>query len=89
MKKTYIAWVRKQPCAECRRGPPVDAHHIRGVGVPRIDDRAVPLCHECHMDLHDLSGNGRFAGVEKAKRKAIQDAWLAKYRMLFAAEDCF
>ena len=64
----YLNTLRGSPCLVCRRG--AEAHHLqhvgeRGVGMKSGDNFAVPLCHECHMQLHrfgdertwwDLSG---------------------------------
>lgn len=64
MKKTkrveslkYLSWIRQQPCCHCMESGPNHAHHIIGVGGitgSKLGDHfAVPLCAECHCELHD------------------------------------
>jgi hypothetical protein len=75
----HLAWIRSLSCLVpgCRvRG--CDPHHVRegtggGTGLKPGDDKAVPLCHEHHMELHDR-GRRTFAArhrldlVEQAAR---------------------
>ena len=54
--KAYLRHVRQTPCLACR-SPYPSAHHLQRVGgkgmALKTDDKwAVPLCHTCHMDLH-------------------------------------
>lgn len=57
--RKYLVWVKSQPCIECARPGPSDAHHIRGVGyfggmgMKAADHLAMPLCRVHHMDLHE------------------------------------
>jgi hypothetical protein len=62
--RPYLAWVGSKLCAtKCGRtsGPP---HHPRhaplgggvGLALKAHDRRAVNLCHQCHVDIHSLSG---------------------------------
>ena len=52
---SYIYFIRGKPCLYC--GHPGEAHHIQ-YAQPRAlqrktgDQYAVPVCHPCHMDLH-------------------------------------
>lgn len=53
----YLAYIRRQPCATCGGGP-CEAHHlkIRGtvaMGRKVSDYQAVPLCRDCHRQVHD------------------------------------
>lgn len=53
--ENYLKTLRGAPCLVCRRG--AEAHHLqraeqRGVGYKTGDNWAVPLCHDCHMELH-------------------------------------
>lgn len=52
----YLEAVRQLPCLICRRTP-CDAAHVsfgtgRGKGQKASDFRAVPLCHNHHMEQH-------------------------------------
>ena len=54
-RERYLKTLRGSPCLVCSRG--AEAHHLqhvgeRGVGMRSGDNWAVPLCHDCHMDLH-------------------------------------
>ena len=54
----YLDWVRSKPCAQCGKPDQSEAHHIIGIsggfmGGKVGDNLAVPLCHHCHMELHD------------------------------------
>ena len=58
----HLAWVRSLACAVpgCRARP-CDAHHVRdgtggGTGFKPGDDWTVPLCHRCHLELHQVGG---------------------------------
>ena len=55
--ENYLKTLRGSPCLVCRRG--AEAHHLqrgeqRGVGYRTGDNWAVPLCHDCHMKLHQF-----------------------------------
>jgi hypothetical protein len=54
--ETYTRWVKIQPCECCRR-PADDPHHIIGHGMGGTATKAhdlfvIPLCRECHDELH-------------------------------------
>lgn len=54
--KIYTRWVKAQPCECCRR-PADDPHHIIGHGMGGTATKAhdlfvIPLCRECHDELH-------------------------------------
>jgi len=53
----YLDWVRSRPCAHCGEVGPSEAHHLIGLfgghmGSKVGDEFAVPLCSDCHRDLH-------------------------------------
>jgi len=58
--KSYLKWIRLQPCLihHPRQGrlPVVmmTAHHSIAKGARGSDYRAVPLCFECHRELHQI-----------------------------------
>lgn len=59
--RKYLDWISSQPCCICQRPGPNDPHHYqaRGEGIMGgkvSDDKAVPLCHEHHLSVHN---NGR------------------------------
>ncbi|EQB98772.1 DUF968 domain-containing protein [Photorhabdus temperata] len=52
----WLQWVKSQPCAGCQR-PADDPHHIIGHGQGGMGTKAhdlftIPLCRECHDELH-------------------------------------
>lgn len=61
----YTAWVKRQRCCGCGK-PADDPHHITGhgfggAGIKASDLFVIPLCRECHQELH----NDRKAWEEK------------------------
>jgi len=58
----HLANVRAMPCCCCGAGGPSHAHHllrgpVRGMGLRAGDEWVIPMCHMCHSDLHDRSGD--------------------------------
>ncbi|STW98424.1 DUF968 domain-containing protein [Kluyvera ascorbata] len=56
INESYTRWVKTQPCECCRR-PADDPHHIVGHGMGGTATKAhdlfvIPLCRECHDELH-------------------------------------
>lgn len=56
VNEDYTRWVKTQPCEGCRR-PADDPHHIVGHGMGGTATKAhdlfvIPLCRECHDELH-------------------------------------
>lgn len=56
VNETYTRWVKTQLCECCRR-PADDPHHIVGHGMGGTATKAhdlfvIPLCRECHDELH-------------------------------------
>jgi hypothetical protein len=54
--EAYLNDVRGRPCLHC--GQVSEAHHLtfaqpRAMGRKTGDQYTVPLCHTCHMDLHN------------------------------------
>lgn len=52
----YLYHIRGKPCLVC--GSPGEAHHIqyaqpRALGRKTGDQFSIPLCHTCHMKLHN------------------------------------
>lgn len=77
----YLEWIRQQACLACGHNPAGEAHHTgrSGMGQRPDDAQAVPLCHACHMALHDL--RGPFRGFERRHVKAwegmaVEVTWL-------------
>lgn len=59
--KRYLVHVRQQACLACRRPWAGDAHHIMfaepaAMSMKVSDNWVVPLCRNCHHDLH-MAGN--------------------------------
>ena len=55
--KKYEQWIKTQPCLWC--GNEAEPHHLKGVGnlsggaVKAPSWAVMPLCHKCHMQMHD------------------------------------
>ena len=65
--KKHLVWLRELPCAFCKSPAPSEASHIRlhgmaGVGMKSSDSRALPSCHECHMEAHRLGERTFYGG---------------------------
>jgi hypothetical protein len=62
--RAHLAFVRGQRCAVCPC-PAAEAHHAfrraggGGVGLKGCDLLAVPLCVDCHRELHDTGSIAR------------------------------
>ena len=59
----YLRSLRELPCLVCGLTPGGVAHHLlraedRGVGLKTSDKYAVPLCNDCHTQLH-MTGDER------------------------------
>ena len=63
-KPDHLALVRRLPCLACDTDPAGEAAHLRistpgkpitGTGIKPADHRALPLCHTCHMEQHDVA----------------------------------
>ena len=57
----YLRSLREMPCLACGIIPAGVAHHLlraepRGMGLKTSDNCAVPMCHNCHSELH-MAGN--------------------------------
>jgi len=58
----YLDWIRSRPCLACDSQPPAEPHHIIGVGgmsgmgMKAPDWAVIPLCRECHNEMHDEPG---------------------------------
>lgn len=70
----FLAWLRRQPCAVCKRPAPSEAAHVRriaagaGVGI-KPEYSAIPLCHEHHESQHQR-GESSIGGKEAVDRMA-------------------
>ncbi len=79
----HLKWLRSLPCAECRAYAPSEAHHPtygRGMSMKSRDRDAFPLCKKCHHDFH--AAKGTFSKWPKEQRRAWQERFSAKYRMM-------
>lgn len=84
--KAYCGWLRSLPCCMCGARP-VQVHHRTGAGMARRahDHEGMPLCHQCHTDLHGLTG--KFKGWDKQRLRTWQreqvdicrDGWRLDY----------
>jgi hypothetical protein len=79
----YLTWLREQSCCACNRAAPSEAHHATGAGMGlRSDDReAMPLCSECHRDLHNHTG--RFKNMSKEAKKDWQKTRATIWRLAY------
>ncbi len=57
----YRKWVSSLPCARCHSLAGSQCHHIKGVGhlsgagLKAPDQFSMPLCVECHAEIHTKS----------------------------------
>ena len=70
--ETYLQFIRQQRCAVpvCRQIP--DAHHLDSRGAGGSDYSAVPLCRQCHSELHSI---GHFQFENKWGIDLWKEAW--------------
>jgi hypothetical protein len=70
----YLRWLRKWPCIACKRQFRIEAAHTgpHGLGTKSSDYSCIPLCHECHRQLH------RIGPVD------FQEAWFLEFSELRA-----
>jgi hypothetical protein len=80
----YRAWLETLPCCMCLVVGQSTVHHRTGAGgaLRDHDHNGMPMCHRCHMDLHDL--RGRFSGWTKRWLRDWQDAQIARHRAAYA-----
>lgn len=57
----YLNYVRSLPCIICGKQHRSDAHHLRdirtaGMAIKSPDWTALPLCHDCHMQIAHGTG---------------------------------
>ena len=64
--KKHLAWICSKPCVHCGNNLGVIAHHIvgvglgmRGTGTKPSDGITIPLCADCHADVHSAGGTER------------------------------
>lgn len=85
----YTSWLREKQCAapgaNCMaRSEPHHPRHDVGMGKRAHDERAIPICHLHHMDLHGLSGP--FKDWDRSMVRVFCDTigehYLALYRKL-------
>lgn len=94
--KSYLQWVREQPCACQPCGARSEAHHPtngeterhakslggrRGLSQKAADATAFPLCPKHHDQLHD--GRGFFEDMNRSARRAWQDEQSALWRFRY------
>ena len=71
-------------CTTCMKQVPVEAHHLRSVGMGRNRMRemiehysAIPVCRKCHREYHDV-GQAEFEKRHKVNCFEINQDLLAK-----------
>ena len=86
--RPYLLWLSTHPCAvpgcHDRSGPPHHPRHDVGLGRRAHDHRAVPICHQHHVELH--AKNGAFLGWPNDRLRAWLDATGAALRQLFESD---
>jgi hypothetical protein len=79
----YLAWVRKKPCSQCHKKESV-VHHIigtgslSGTGRKAPDWATMPLCVECHAEMHrdNMFHSRQWELMARTLGKAISDGIL-------------
>lgn len=77
----YLKWLRGHPCVICN-SIYTEAHHTStgGIGIKGSDYEAVPVCHTCHMMLHNQYAKNSY--WDENILKSIIEGLLTKYRVL-------
>lgn len=85
LRPDYIRWIKGWECLACKKWP-VDAHHTISRGALGSDLTCVPLCHMCHMELHNIGQisfqkkkNLDFAREVKVLNTLFQSGHCSKY----------
>ena len=81
--KHYLEWVRKLYCVNCYRCPgaiDVVPHHVRmghtgGMGTKPGDNHSVPLCVDCHNELHQIGERRFWQGNAKDPHAIASKMW--------------
>lgn len=81
--KQYRLWVSTLPCANCGIvNDTVIPHHLIGVGQGSMGGKAcdldlMPLCFDCHQEIHLRSTKGmrreQYKWIAKTLQKAIKE----------------
>jgi hypothetical protein len=80
----YLAWIREQPCYHCGKQNQSEPHHIIGIsgsgmGIKADDIHTMPLCRQCHDDVHECQNNFLHQQIRwlcKAQNKAQEEGML-------------
>ena len=61
----YLHSLRRMDCLACGISPGGVAHHLlraekRGMGMKTGDNKAVPMCDNCHKELHHMGDEGLY-----------------------------
>lgn len=82
----YLKWLRSQACVVCSNTN-TEAHHTStgGMGIKGSDYEAVPVCHTCHMMLHNQYAKNSY--WDENILKSIIERLLTKYRGLHEKRD--
>jgi hypothetical protein len=85
--KNYLRWLATSfPCVVCDiKDGTIVAHHVRagqagGMGLKPGDDRCIPICNRCHMELHEYPlGEKTFLDINgvdyEAKTKELYERY--------------
>ncbi len=80
-----LVWMRKQPCCACNAPPPSHAHHfigkLKGLAMKAPDSETLPLCLQCHKNLHEKLG--MFRVMDRPALKSWQWAKILHFRLLY------
>jgi hypothetical protein len=74
--KRYRSFVASKPCLYCG-SPATEAHHVRdlapcGMGTKPADTVCVPVCHQCHMDIHGFTSRYRELSKKIGREEVMQ-----------------
>ena len=82
----YRVWITTLDCCRCNASAPSHPHHRtltgRGKSQKSDDTECMPLCFDCHRDLHALTG--RFRGFTRARLDEWQRAQVEFFRGWYA-----
>ena len=77
--KDYIHWLHTWSCCVCGNEYAIHAHHVISRGAMGSDKTAVPLCSQCHTELHT---KGKKTFEEKYRVNLLEKAEVFYKRFL-------
>lgn len=93
MDVKHLKLTRSLPCIICGKWPPNQAHHLlrsvrRGMALKAQDRYTLPLCFNCHRDLHDMGDETLFFEQHNIDAVSLSDT-LYEYSLVKDPQGAF